>query len=57
MALKQVAECGTNLAACLSAKHFNSWLYLALGNKISGGKLQSSRTRRAGWWSYCAGRQ
>jgi transposase InsO family protein len=30
-----------------SAKHFTSWLCLAPGNKISGGKVLSSRTRRS----------
>jgi hypothetical protein len=31
-----------------SAKHFTSWLCLAPSNKISGGKVLSSRTRRGG---------
>ncbi|TIP11049.1 IS110 family transposase [Mesorhizobium sp.] len=48
LALKLVAECGTDLAAWPSAKHFTSWLCLAPGNKISGGKVLSSRTRRSG---------
>jgi transposase len=30
-----------------SAKHFTSWLCLAPGNKFSGGKILSSRTRRS----------
>lgn len=47
LALKLVAECGTDLTAWPSAKHFTSWLCLAPGNKISGGKLLSSRTRRS----------
>jgi transposase len=47
LALKLVAECGTDLLAWKSAKHFTSWLCLAPGNKISGGKLLSSRTRRS----------
>ena len=46
LALKLVGECGTDLRAWPSAKHFTSWLCLAPGNKISGGKLLSSRTRR-----------
>lgn len=37
LALKLVAECGTDLRAWKSAKHFTSWLCLAPGNKISGG--------------------
>jgi transposase len=48
LALKLVGECGTSLAAWPSAKHFSSWLCLAPSNKISGGKLLSSRTRRSG---------
>jgi len=48
LALKLVAECGTDLTAWPSAKHFTSWLCLAPGNKISGGKVLSSRTRRSG---------
>jgi transposase len=47
LALKLVGECGTDLAAWPSAKHFTSWLCLAPGNKISGGKLLSSKTRRS----------
>ena len=47
LALKLVAECGCDLTAWPSAKHFTSWLCLAPGNKISGGKLLSSRTRRS----------
>ena len=46
LALKLVGECGTNLAAWPSAKHFTSWLGLAPHNKISGGKVLSSKTRR-----------
>jgi transposase len=45
-ALKLVGECGTNLAAWPTAKHFTSWLALAPHNKISGGKVLSSKTRR-----------
>jgi transposase len=48
VALKLVAECGDDLAAWPSAKHFTSWLCLAPSNKISGGKVLSSRTRRSG---------
>ncbi|WP_429443972.1 AMP-binding enzyme [Paraburkholderia sp. 40] len=32
-----------------SAKHFTSWLCLAPGNKISGGKILSSKTRLAAY--------
>src|ERR1700724_709850 len=47
LALKLVGECGTDLRVWPSAKHFTSWLCLAPGNKISGGKVLSSRTRRS----------
>ncbi len=47
LALKLVGECGTNLTAWPSAKHFTSWLCLAPSNKISGGKVLSSKTRRS----------
>jgi transposase len=47
LVLKLVGECGTDLSAWPSAKHFNSWLCLAPSNKISGGKVLSSRTRRS----------
>ena len=47
-ALKLVAECGDDLLAWPSAKHFTSWLGLAPNNKISGGRVLSSRTRRTG---------
>lgn len=47
LALKLIGECGADLRAWPSAKHFTSWLCLAPGNKISGGKLLSSRTRRS----------
>src|SRR5450755_4349964 len=48
LALKLVSECGDDLSAWPSAKHFTSWLCLAPSNKISGGKVLSSRTRRGG---------
>ncbi|WP_245420723.1 MULTISPECIES: IS110 family transposase [Mesorhizobium] len=38
-ALKLVGECGTDLRPWPTAKHFTSWLCLAPGNKISGGKV------------------
>lgn len=47
LALKLVAECGTDLSAWPNAKHFTSWLCLSPSNKISGGKVLSSRTRRS----------
>jgi transposase len=48
LALKLVGECGTDLSAWPNAKHFTSWLCLSPSNKISGGKVLSSRTRRSG---------
>ena len=47
VAVKLISECGTDMTKWPSAKHFTSWLCLALGNKISGGKVLSSRTRRS----------
>jgi transposase len=46
-ALRIVAECGTDMSRWRTAKHFASWLTLAPGSKISGGKVLSSRTRRS----------
>jgi transposase len=48
VSLKLVAECGDDLSAWPSAKHFTSWLGLAPNNKISGGKVLSARTKRSG---------
>ena len=48
LALKLVGECGTDLSAWPDAKHFTSWLCFAPSNKISGGKILSTRTRRSG---------
>lgn len=47
VALKLVGECGTNMSRWPTAKHFTSWLCLAPGSKISGGKVLSSKTRRS----------
>ena len=47
VALKLVSECGTDMTKWPSSKHFTSWPCLAPGNKISGGKVLSSRTRRS----------
>ena len=43
-ALKLVAELGTDMHRWATAKHFTSWLTLAPKNRISGGRLLSSRT-------------
>jgi transposase len=44
-ALQLVAEIGTDMGRWPSAAHFTSWLSLAPNNKISGGRLLSSRTQ------------
>jgi transposase len=46
LALRLVAECGTDLSRWRSAKHFTSWLTLSPGSKISGGKVLSAHTRK-----------
>ena len=46
LALRIIGECGTDMSKWPTAKHFTSWLCLAPGTKISGGKVLSSRTRR-----------
>lgn len=46
LALRLIGECGTDLSRWPTAKHFTSWLSLAPGCKISGGKVLSSRTRK-----------
>jgi transposase len=45
--LRLVAECGDDMSKWPTAKHFTSWLSLAPGNKISGGRVLSSKTRRS----------
>jgi transposase len=44
-ALKLVSEIGTDMRRWATEKHFTSWLTLAPRNKISGGRLLSSRTQ------------
>jgi transposase len=46
-ALRIVAECGTDMTRWPTSKHFTSWLALAPGCKISGGKVLSARTARS----------
>jgi transposase len=46
-ALKLVGECGMDMSRWPTEKHFTSWLTLAPGNKISGGKVLSTKTRRS----------
>jgi hypothetical protein len=45
--LRIFAECGSDMTRWPTAKHFTSWLTLAPGSKISGGKVLSSKTRRS----------
>jgi len=45
--LRLIAECGDDMTKWPTAKHFTSWLCLAPGNKISGGRVLSSKTRRS----------
>jgi transposase len=44
-ALKVVAEIGLDMTRWPTEKHFASWLSLAPGSKVSGGKKLSSRTK------------
>jgi transposase len=44
-ALALLSEIGTDMSRWPSEKHFTSWLTLAPKNKISGGRLLSSRTQ------------
>jgi transposase len=44
-ALRLVSEIGTDMQRWPTEKHFTSWLTLAPKNKISGGRLLSSRTQ------------
>jgi transposase len=46
-ALTLIAEIGTDMSRWATEKHFTSWLTLAPKNKISGGRLLSSRTPRS----------
>jgi transposase len=45
--LRLVGECGDDMRKWPTVKHFTSWLSLAPANKISGGKVLSSRTRKS----------
>lgn len=44
-ALRLISEIGTDMSRWPSERHFTSWLTLAPDNKISGGRLLSSRTK------------
>jgi transposase len=45
-ALKLIGEIGTDMSRWPTVKHFVSWLSLCPGNKVSGGRRLSSRTKR-----------
>lgn len=45
--LKLLSEIGTDMSRWPTEKHFVSWLSLCPGNKISGGRRLSSRTKRS----------
>jgi len=45
LAIKIISEIGTDMSKWPSQKHFVSWLGLCPGNKISGGKILSSKTK------------
>ena len=47
LVLKLISECGVDMSRWPTVKHFTSWLCLAPGNKVSGGKVLSSKTRRS----------
>jgi len=47
-AIKIISEIGLDLTRWKSSKQFASWLGLCPGNKISGGKILSSKTKRTG---------
>jgi len=47
-ALRVISEIGLDLTDFKSAKQFSSWLGLCPGNKVSGGKILSGKTKRTG---------
>ena len=46
LALRLVAECRTDLGRWRTCHHFTSWLTLAPGCRVSGGKVLSAHTRK-----------
>ena len=44
--LKVLSETGVDMMRWKSQKHFASWLGLSPGNKVSGGKILNSKTKR-----------
>ena len=47
-ALKVVSEIGTDMTKWPTAKHFASWLGLSPNNRITGGRIMSSKTKASG---------
>ena len=47
-ALKIVSEVGTDMTKWPTAKHFASWLGLSPNNRITGGRVMSSKTKASG---------
>ena len=47
-ALKVVSEIGTDMTRWPTAKHFASWLGLSPNNRITGGRVMSSKTKASG---------
>src|SRR6185436_3053923 len=45
-----VAELGVDMTVFEDAKHLASWAGLCPGNRESGGKRMSGRTRKANWY-------
>ena len=43
--MKVVSEVGTDMTKWQSAKHFASWLGLSPNNRITGGRVMSSKTK------------
>ncbi len=50
-ALKVISEAGTDMTRWPSAGHFASWLGLSPHNRITGGKVISSRTKPSANWA------
>ena len=44
-ALKVISEIGTDMTKWPSAKHFASWLRLSPDNRVTGGRVMSSKTK------------
>ena len=47
-ALKVISEIGTDMTKWSTAKHFASWLGLSPNNRVTGGKVMSSKTKASG---------